>query len=127
MKTLRLLATLAITALVAACATSSQTENLLTAAGFQTRVASTPAQQALLKSLPVGKISPIQHKGNTLFAYPDPANNVVYVGRQQEYTAFEKLREQRKIAKDKVWAAEFNQEASWDAWGGALSDGWYVF
>ncbi len=126
MKTLRSLAALALTVLIVSCA-SPQTENLLTAAGFKTKVASTPAQQALLKSLPVGKVSPIQHKGNTLFAYPDPANNVVYVGRQQEYTAFEKLLQQNKVARENVWAAEYNQEASWDAWGGALSDGWYVF
>lgn len=127
MKSLRFLVAGLISVVLAACATSTSTENLLTAAGFRTRVADTPKQQALLKSLPVGKISPVQHGGKTLFVYPDPANNAVYVGRQQEYAQFEKLREQRKIAKDKVWNAEFNQEADWDAWGGHLSAGWYAF
>ncbi|MDD5199983.1 MAG: hypothetical protein PHC88_09285 [Terrimicrobiaceae bacterium] len=123
----RLLAILALLAFAAGCATEiHQKENLLTAAGFKTKSAATPRQIALLASLPPGKVSPVTHHGRLLFVFPDASQNILYVGRQQEYTAYRQLRLAKQLADENLAAAQLNQAASWDSWEG-FSDGWYAF
>jgi hypothetical protein len=114
------LSILAILALTAACATNTKSrENLLTAAGFKTIVASSPQQQQHLKSLPAGKISLVQRKGKPYYVFPDTTHNQLFVGSPSQYKTYQQLRQQNKIATEQLESAELYQEATtqWEMWG----------
>jgi len=66
-------------------------ESDLLAAGFKVLVATTTVQQDWVKSLPPGRIRPMQRTGKKYFIYPDAAKNQIYVGGPQEYEAYRKL------------------------------------
>ena len=129
MKTLfnptKVLCLLALLAFGAGCATTQQTENLLSAAGFKTVIASTAKQQQHLASLPAGKITTVQKKGVTYFVFPDVRHNQIFVGTQTEYSAYQNLRLKQQLSNEKLMAAEINQQtASWDVWGPGWGPGW---
>jgi hypothetical protein len=112
-----------IAMLVQGCATTTaqpQVENMLSAAGFQTKIASTPQQLQHLKAIPPGKITAVKRKGKTYFVYPDPAHNQIYVGNQSQYQAYQQMRLAKQLAAQDVQAAEWDAYAGttgWDAWG----------
>ena len=108
----------ALMALATGCATTKQTENMLSAAGFKIMPATTPDQQAHLKSLPAHKVTMVQREGKTYFAYPDQKQQVLYVGQQAQYNEYQKLRMQNQLAEEEMKAAEMNAESSWGMWGG---------
>jgi len=116
--------------LIAGCATEIQTkENLLTSSGFKVKPAATADQIEKLRALPPNKITCVSHQGHLFFVFPDASQNLLYVGRKAEYAAYEKLRDEKKLAAEESTAARFNQEEKWadlDGWKG-LSDGWYNF
>jgi len=118
-KTLRIVALgmLALVALAIGCSTTKQTENLLSAAGFNATPATTPQQQAHLKSLPPNKVTMVVREGKTYYAFPDAKQQVIYVGQQAQYDAYQKLRVQKQLAEDQVQASEDN-EGAWGVWGG---------
>ena len=93
----------------------AERESLLSAAGFKMVPADTPQQQAHLKTLPAGKVSMTQRDGKDYFVYPDPAQNMLYVGNQAQYEQYQKLRVQHQMAQDQVTAAELNTD--WGPWG----------
>ena len=109
---------LALAVLAVGCSTTKQTENMLSAAGFKMMPATTPEQQAHLKSLPPNKVTMVVRDGKTYFAFPDIKQQVLYVGQQAQYDAYQKLRLQKQLAADQVQAAEMNSEPAWGAWGG---------
>jgi hypothetical protein len=109
---------LALAMLAAGCSTTKPTENMLSAAGFKMMPATTPEQQAHLKSLPPNKVTMVVRDGKTYFAFPDVKQQVLYVGQQAQYDAYQKLRLQKQLAADQVQAAEMNSEPAWGAWGG---------
>jgi len=87
-------------ALGSGCASTKQTEDLLTAAGFKARPATTTAQQAQLKSLPARKVSTVEKGGKKYYLYPDAAKNVIYVGDSAQYEQYQKLRKQQQWAEE---------------------------
>ena len=107
----------ALLTLGAGCSTTKQTENLLSAAGFKTVPAVTAEQKAHLKTLPPHKVTMVQRGGTTYFAYPDPKQQVLYVGQQAEYNEYQKLRLQNQLAEEQTNAAALNSEPGWAAWG----------
>ena len=74
----------ALVTFVTGCATTKQTENLLSAAGFKAMPATTPQQQAHLKSLPPHKVTMVQRDGKTYYVFPDQAHQVLYVGQDAQ-------------------------------------------
>jgi ABC-type uncharacterized transport system auxiliary subunit len=76
---------LALVAILAGCAHSAQTENLLSSAGFNTVVATTPQQQQHLATLQPYKITVVRRNGKTYYVYADPANNRIFVGNKFAY------------------------------------------
>jgi hypothetical protein len=66
--------------------------------GFKVLVATTEVQQDWVRSMPPGKIRPMQRTGKKYFIYPDAPKNQIYVGGPQEYAAYVKLRPQDKIS-----------------------------
>lgn len=89
----------------------------MSAAGFRTIVPSTPTQIAQLKTLPQGKLTPINKKGKTFFLFADSINNCLLIGNQSQYNTYQQYCLQYKIAQDKLSAASYNADA-WDEWGG---------
>ncbi len=113
---LSILCALALVVIASGCAsTKKNTENLLSAAGFKMVPANTPQRQAHLNTLPPNKVSMTQRDGKQYFIYPDPAHNVLYVGQQDQYNQYQKLREQNQMAQEQVEAAQLN--ADWGPWG----------
>ncbi len=115
---LTVLAVATVLVIVTGCSTTKQTENLLSAAGFNTLPANTPERQAHLKTLPPHKVTLVVRDGKTYYVYPDQAQQVLYVGQQAQYDEYQKLRLQKQLAEDQVQAADMNADAGWGAWGG---------
>jgi len=103
-------------AVVAGCSTTKSTEDMLSAAGFKIVPANTPARQAQLKALPSGQISRVQRNGKNYFIFPDPGQNVLYVGQDSQYQYYQNLRVQAQMAADDAAAASMNTPPDWDAW-----------
>jgi hypothetical protein len=108
-------------ALAAGCAASRpQTESLLSEAGFKSRIATTPAQQEQLRTLPPQRLSVVSRKGQTYFVYPDTDQNLLYFGKEAQYKAYQQLRASNSLREEKLETAETNADADagWAAWGG---------
>ena len=112
----------ALAALAIGCKTSTR-EDMLTAAGFKMVPADSPQKLAHLTSLPPGKVTPVQRNGTLYYTYPDAKNNMLYVGQQEQYQEYQKLRLQKQMADEQLNAADMN-EAPWGVWGPAESFGW---
>jgi hypothetical protein len=105
----------ALLALAVGCATTQQTTgSMLSAAGFKIVPASTPEQQARLRTLPAQRVSRVQRDGKEYFVYPDVTQNVLYVGRNAQYQQYQRLREQNQLAQEQFDAGMArDQEALW--------------
>ncbi|MEI8340633.1 MAG: hypothetical protein WCH43_03740 [Verrucomicrobiota bacterium] len=118
----KILGAIAMIAFAAGCATDTKSkENLMTAAGFKTIVASSAQQQQHLKSLPAAKISMVQRKGKTYYVFPDVTHNQLFVGSPAQYKTYQQLRLQNKMATEQLESAELYQEATsqlemWGPW-----------
>ena len=109
--------------LLAGCASmgSSNTESLLSAAGFRVRTPQTPKQQQIYAALPPYKVERATVRGKGVFyVYKDEKAGVAYVGREQEYQQYQQLAIQQQITQDQITAAEMERAAAWQwygAWG----------
>ena len=66
-------------------------------------------------------MSVLQKSGKTYYVFPDAANNQAYVGGPKQYQAYRQLRLEKKLADEKVEAAEMNLEASEMNWAGGVA------
>jgi hypothetical protein len=120
-----LAATAVATALLSGCTAmkreeADQVEKTLAAAGFQMKLADTPAKLAKLQELPVRKITTRAHKGAPMFVYADPDFcKCLYAGTEEQYARYRQLAIQQKIAQEQVESAEMNENAAMDfgMWG----------
>ena len=103
-------------AFVSGCATTKQTEDLLSAAGFKAHPATTAQQQAHLKSLPAHKVSVVQKGGKTYYVFPDVTKNVLYVGQSAQYEEYQKLRAQQDLAAEHTPAEQMQVETALWGW-----------
>jgi hypothetical protein len=87
-----------LTLLGAGCATlqrldATETERMLSAAGFRKVPADTPERQADLRSRPPHRIVSRTTGSNVEYAYADPDDcRCVWVGGEKEYSEYERLR-----------------------------------
>ena len=126
-QTLRLLGIITLLAIAAGCAsTTTQTTDLLSAAGFRLVSADTPKKQELLATLPPGKLTLIVWKGKQFYVQP-ASGNQAYVGTPTEYQAYQQLRLAKQLSNDNLMAAQMNQDAmtGWNAWGPGFYGGFY--
>src|SRR6516162_5146597 len=105
---------------IAGCATPqqqvSQKEDLLSAAGFQVRVADSPHRIAAMKSLPPNKFVTHVRNGQTVYVYADQlVCKSVYFGTQHNWDAYRQEVFQQQLANEAQMTAIMYQE-SWD-WG----------
>ena len=105
---------------LAGCAgmASSNTESLLTAAGFRARTPQTPKQQQIYATLPPYQVQRATVNGKVFYVYKDEKAGVAYVGREQEYQSYQQLAIQQQIAQNQIAAAEMEQQAALDWYGG---------
>jgi hypothetical protein len=118
------ISTVALLAIATGCTTTKQTEDMLSASGFKIVPASTPQQQAHLKTLPAHKVTMVQRDGKVYFVYPDVKQNVLYVGQQTQYQQYQKARQEAMLAAEQESAAAMNDEA-WSTWGMWGGPGWW--
>lgn len=115
------IATLTGTILLAGCASmgSGNTTSLLTAAGFRARTPQTPKQQQIYAVLPPYQVQRATVPGKGVFyVYKDQNAGLAYVGREAEYQRYQQLAIQQQIAQNQIMAAEMEQQAALDWYGG---------
>jgi hypothetical protein len=98
---------------------ATDTEQLLSAAGFKMKLADTPEKLAHLKTLTQLKVVPHDRNGKMYYVYADAADcQCLYAGNQEAYQRYEKLAVKQNIA-------QMNEAASMD-WGmwGPWGPGW---
>jgi hypothetical protein len=126
----KVLSAIVLLALATGCATTSsttQTTDMLTAAGFKLMTADTPKKQDVLNTLPKGQLSLVTYKGKTFYVQPAAASNQAYVGTPKEYQTYQQLRLAKQLTNDNLMAAQMNQDAMmrWNAWGPGMYGGFY--
>jgi hypothetical protein len=84
----------ALLALAVGCASTQQTENLLSASGFRTVIGTDPQQQQLRPY----KVTVADRNGETSYVYADPARNQIYVGDQSQYQRYRRLKKELEVA-----------------------------
>jgi hypothetical protein len=107
--------------LLAGCASmgSSNTESMLSAAGFRVKTPQTPKQKQIYAALPPYQVQRATVPGKGVFyVYKDEKAGVAYVGREQEYQRYQQLAIQQQIAQNQIMAAEMEQQAALDWYGG---------
>ncbi len=122
------LGTIALLAIMAGCAsTTTQTTDLLSAAGFRLVTADTPEKQQLLATLTPDKLTLISWKGKQFYVQP-ASGNQAYAGTPAEYQAYQQLRLAKQMSNDNLMAAQMDQQSMYGwgrAWGPGLYGGFY--
>ena len=125
------LVAIALVGITPGCATKPaySTASLLASSGFKVIPATTPDQQRQMKTLPSGKVSKVVRNGTTYYVYPDHTQNVLYVGKKEQYQTFQNdldglqlAAEDAKAARESRGEALVNQEA--DVASGYDTPGW---
>ena len=111
------------TLLIGCAGTQTNTQNresMLVASGFKVITPKTAAQKQKLQNLPAGKVTMVRKKGKTYYIFPDPAQNVAYVGGPNQYQQYQQLRADNRLAKESLETADMYQDAAmeWSVWGG---------
>jgi hypothetical protein len=116
--------TLAISGLLclaglAGCATTKQTEQLLTQAGFRTRTPTTPEQQAIYEHLEAYQLQRTMVAKTPVYCYKDTKQGVVYVGDDKDYQKYQQLGWEQAVEQEKLQAAQMNTDLSvqFAGWG----------
>lgn len=112
--------------LLAGCVTMQnedylQTERLLAAAGFQSKIANTPAKFNSLRNLPQNRIVMGQKDGVTRYLYADTTVcGCLYYGDQPAYDRYQQLALEQRLVEGQWVAMEWDAGTmDWDAWGPA--------
>jgi hypothetical protein len=115
----------AVVILVSGCAAIRKSEvetqeQLLSAAGFQMKLADTPQKLAHLQEMTRQKLVPHTKDGKLYYAYADPEGcKCRFVGDEPAYQKYQQLAIQQKVAQERVNAAAMNENAAmnWGLWG----------
>lgn len=97
-------------------------EQGLEAAGFEKRVADTPAKLAALQAVTQRKILVYKRPDRLYFAWPDARFcQCLYLGNEAQYQRYTELGFEQKLARERLTAAEENEAASlfggpWGPW-----------
>jgi hypothetical protein len=109
------------TTLLSGCAGNNpqSTENLLSAAGFNVVIATTPKQLNHLAHLPPYKMMKIKRNGKNKYVYADPSRKLIFVGDLFSYHRYKDMRLANNVSEEDLQDAKFNAEdaSGWDVWG----------
>lgn len=121
---LRIMTAVCMVAVLAGCQSASQViaakEDLLSAAGFVAKPATTPAQQASLKSLPPNKFVQQTYNNQIVYVYADPVVcQCVYTGNQAAYAKYNQMVFQQNLADERQLTASMEENRfDFGPWGG---------
>jgi hypothetical protein len=103
------------------CATMARNkERELAAAGFQMKLADTPAKATHLASLQQRKLIPTQKTGRLVYVYADSKGcNCLYVGSEADYQRYQRMvMVKREIDEQRATAEEMDDASmQWGTWG----------
>lgn len=91
-------------------------EQMLSAAGFQIKVADTEAKRQSLAGEVPYKLQIHTRGERVIYTYANPAKNILYVGGPKEYQAYQKMAVEQNIAAQYQSAAA-QQQMTADEWG----------
>lgn len=115
-----------IALMLGACVPAVQDkENMMTAAGFNVRLADTPDKIAALKKLPPHQFFSQNKNNQVVYFYADPTIcRCLYFGNQGNYQAYRQMAFQQNLANQQQMTAEINQQTAFDfgPWGDPM---WY--
>ena len=97
---------------------STNTESLLSAAGFVVRTPQTDRQRQIYAALPAYKVERATVKDKVFYVYKDEKAGVAYVGHEPEYQRYQQLAIQQQIAQEQYMAAELDRQAALNFYGG---------
>ena len=97
---------------------STNTESLLSAAGFVVRTPQTDRQRQIYAALPAYKVERATVKDKVFYVYKDEKAGVAYVGHEPEYQRYQQLAVQQQIAQEQYMAAELDRQAALNFYGG---------
>jgi len=97
---------------------STNTESLLSAAGFVVRTPQTDRQKQIYAALPAHKVERATVKDKVFYVYKDEIAGVAYVGHEPEYQRYTQLAVQQQIAQEHYMAAELDRQAALNFYGG---------
>jgi transposase len=97
---------------------STNTESLLSAAGFVVRTPQTDRQKQIYAALPAYKVERATVKDKVFYVYKDEKAGVAYVGHEPEYQRYQQLAVQQQIAQEQYMAAELDRQAALNFYGG---------
>jgi len=117
---------------------SSQTERELVAAGFITKLADTPEKYEKLKKLKQRKIMLFERTGTNFYVYANDLRDCIYIGDNQAFQNYQKIKIQKEIAEHEAKAAADARAAAsydhmratqesmmdWEVWGPWYPYGW---
>jgi len=95
-------------------------EQLLSAAGFQMKLADSPAKLTHLQTLTSQKLVPHTKDGKLYYVYADPEFcKCMYVGNDAAYQKYQDLALKEKLSQERLNAAAMNENAAmnWGMWG----------
>lgn len=125
MKTLlqNLLATVLVFSCFSGCTAIRQTdapmkEKTLLSAGFRVKPVNTNKREADLAALTPYKIQMQTHKGQALYLYADPKNNVIYAGGPKQYAAYKKMAKEQTIVSEREVS-----NSQWQYWTATYGEG----
>lgn len=116
---------LAMAALIAGCTAierddAQDTEQQLAAAGFDIKLADSPARRDHLETLPQHRLVRFDRDGRPYYVFADSDwCKCMYVGNQADYDAYQRLTAQEEVAEEQEEAAAMTADADmeWDLWG----------
>lgn len=106
---------------IVGCSQVKDTEQLLSAAGFQMKLADTPERMSNLANMAQHKVVAHKRGDKIVYVYADAKEcKCMYLGDQAAYQEYQRLAVEKEIADENVDAAEANEDAAadWDSWGG---------
>ena len=101
--------------------------DLLAAAGFTQTLADTPQRQEELQTMPPLKLVAQSQDGAAIvYRYADPYNcHCLYVGDQHAYTEYQRLASAKKIAHERLVAADIQDAGAAIEWNSAEASWWW--
>jgi hypothetical protein len=96
---------------------ATQTEGLLTSAGFRTRTPSTSRQQQHFKTLTPDKMMTVHRNGKTYYVYADPVQNQLYIGNQAQFQRYQQLRKANHLTLEQEYSEAMGDWGAWEPFG----------
>jgi len=92
---------------------AADTERLLTAAGFQQRLADSPERLAHLRTMPPLKLVARDKDGQVVYTFADPEScRCLYVGGANEYAKYQHLAVDQEVSRETD-----SESRPWVLWG----------